>query len=285
MKKTLKRLRPKTPPPADRVTKSATDANAPSKQLVQKPPPEQKVLSGPMPVVPKGWKWKGKREKFQTQSYLLVEPKDMPEGFIRLHKNCVPDSYFRVDPKTNVVDCMMTMLPQTKGMTQVRVSWAECVGCQNYFLRCICKPGLIHPRSVEWVYIRALMRQDDHPDAKDSIIDSTGMAVTERAVHWYKGKESKDQGSFYLPDRPVRTVGATPTRRTLAKPSDRPGSVRKTLRRANKSVRSTAPDDFTFDLSKTNADAADAADVLTEQVVAALNKKPVRKTLKKKGVR
>jgi hypothetical protein len=50
-------------------------------------------------------------------------------------------------------------------------------------------------------------------------------------------------------------------------------------------VRSTAPDDFTFDLSKTNADAADAADVLTEQVVAALNKKPVRKTLKKKGVR
>lgn len=282
MKKTLKRLRPKAPPPhADRVTKSATDANKPKKALVQKPPPEPKILSGPMPVVPKGWKWKGKREKFQTGNYLLVEHKDMPEGFTRLHKNCVPDSYFRVDPKTNVVDCMMTMLPVTKGMTQVRVSWAECNVCQNYFLRCICKAGLLHPRSVEWVYIRALMRQDDHPLAKEGIIDSTCMAVTERGMHWYKGKESKDAGPFYVPDRTVRATG---TPQTAGKPSDRPRNVRKTLRRANRSVQTAAPEDFTFDLSKTNADAAVAADVLTEQVVASLNK-PVRKTLKKKGVR
>lgn len=184
---------------------------------------------------------------------------DMPSGFPRLHTGTVPETYWVVNPKTSEVEQLLTVMPDG-----VRIGWGSCVVCTNFASRCICTQGILNSRANEWIYIHALAKFEgerlDVPTAVDSL------AVTSRALHWYRPKQ-KTGSTFTLPP-PRKPVQATPAlspapARTLS--------------------RKPAP---TFEGAKTDEAANDMAKSLTRTVTRSLKKsEPTpapKRTLKRK---
>lgn len=188
-----------------------------------------------------------------------MAPEGMPSGFPRLHTGNPPETYWVVNPKTNEIEQLVTVMPDG-----LPVGWATCVVCNNFASRCICPSGIIGSRANEWIYINALARIEGENITPPVATDS--MTVTMRALHWYKPKQ-KASGGFTLP--PARKP-AQPT----SAPSPAPA---RTL------SRKPAP---TFEGAATDKAASDMAKNLTRTVTRSLKKSEPKtapkRTLKRK---
>lgn len=288
-----------------KVTRSAVEAPKaevrPKQGLVKVEPKQAPPSSRPVPSIPKGFPWKGKKDPTRTgklNRYLLVKPENMPDGFPVLHDKCLPDSFWRVDPKSNTVRCMVTVLPDG-----LHAAWGNCSVCLNSDVRCVCKGGLIHPRGMEWIYIRSLLRQDGVSDdmlgGKSGSVDSNHHEVQHRAVYWYKGKDvsrvpspkgyssadlARDRDKYGKKPLGPSKAPSRGSGKPLGKPLSSKAATKPVPPRPAKPLRSKGPqvDVSNISLSKLNEDAASMADSLTEQVTKSLGagKKPLKK---KKG--
>lgn len=264
---------------------------ATSVKTVAKPAPVQQVArtgeTGPIPKVPKGFKWKGKKDPypaFKKTGILLVLPKDMPKGWPRLHKNAPPQTWWRVDPKGKRPTSLVTLLPDG-----VYTGWDTCHTCHNVAFRCPCKNGILHDRGVEWVWISQKLRVDDvdFVGKGTGTVDATQPAVRERALHHYKGRET----AAYVPTGAARVSTGTRTLTKAAKPADRVSARPKTLTKKKVLTKPSKPkgpqvDVRNLDITKLTTDAENAAAASTMDALAkikAAGKKPVKKTLSKKG--
>lgn len=224
--------------PLKRVTVTET-AKKPLKKI-ERPAPPAKITQGPVPVVPKKFKWKGKPDKHnKKRGFILVAPDKMPDTFPRPHPRMLPDTFWRVDPKHNEVKCLVTIL-----QSDVHVAWDSCAVCLNRPHRCICRQGFLHPRGLEWMHIRgALDKEGVHRYHERLAMDHH--AVQERAFHWYVGKSLSRLGEtvkhdtdWYRRRKAEQQTRALPVRQGAAKPSERLGRL---PRAGNKPVSKPAP--------------------------------------------
>lgn len=273
---TKKLLKPtKTAPgkSAKKIAADRQDKSVVSKTLVKKTTMTEtpkKPLSAPQPIVPKGFKWKGKldamSERDEVKRFYRIEPKNMPDTYPKLHPAVPEGTVWRMNTLTGVTNALVTVMPDG-----VNVAWASCAICMNHVDRCICKNGIMMTKGIEWIYIRALMNMDGHPTEGHANAQSS--EVTSRALYWYKGKETgrtfSGAGTVIKP----RQVS------TSTKPATKPAETRSApSKRLAKKVQHTPEPDI--NLSKLNKDAAKRSDDLTAEVTKALG--GGKKTLKKK---
>lgn len=288
-----KRVKASYPAPVATYTVTQHAVQAPKKKgkslSAPPPPPPAPPKSGPEVTIPKGWKWKGKKDTyplFKKEGYLVVQPENMPPTFPRLSKVVPPDTAWRIDPKGKRLPSLVTVLPN--GIT---TAWDSCNRCVNHATRCICGGGIIHPRGLEWIYITALMDKEgvDYMGKGTGKVDATQSDVRLRALHHYKGRDS----GGYVPPAHVRRDTGQPAGSTVAAQglSARPGTLSKPaakkkalVKKAGKPVKPVEQVDVSnIDMVKLGSQAEQAADKMADDFMATLSKKPVKKTLSKKG--
>lgn len=237
---------------------------------VEKPPPPPK--SGPKPVIPKGFKWKGKKHP-SISGVKMVLPADMPDSFPKLHALMVPGTFWAIDPTMDRMPGLVTVMPEG-----VRHGWDWCDNCKNHCTRCICKTGILHPRSIEWCYIMDMIRMDGEDPYRNGHIDSTGHLVRQHGLLHYKDHKpatgpTQDAAYFRArrAPRPVQEAPA-PSPKGLSKPA-------KTLTKPNgrkslsKPTKSDAIDMSKVDIMALAGEAAKSNDAVTDAVMKRLAKK------------
>lgn len=269
--------------PSKPLKKKATVADKqPEKPVVKKAlkkaePPEKKITSGPMPEVPKGYKWKGKLDPMsardEVKRFYRIKPEDMPPMFPKLNPIVPDNTVWRMNTLTGKTNALVTVMPDG-----VNVAWASCAICMNHVDRCICKNGIVMPKSIEWIYIRSKMSMDGIPTEGRS--NAQASDVTARALYWYKTKESgRTFSSSSAARTPVQTRTPASTRPAATKAAEQPSVA---PRRLSKSKGKAAPavDVSNLDMSKLNKDAASRSKDMTAEVTKALG--GGKKSLKKK---
>lgn len=252
------------------VSPSSESAKVQAGKPLKKGLPTPKVpTSGPVPKVPKKWKWKGKKEGGRFKGYIRVKPEDMPPDFPRPHKMIVPDTFWLVDPTKGTVRQLSTVMPD-----KVIVGWSDCTVCSNTVARCICKSGFIHSRGVEWIYIRSLMRSDGIAFSSDSKIDSTSPTITQHGLYWYRPKD------YAAVPAASRHVVRPSGHKTLPKPSERPTA--KPLKPLKKKSGQKELASVDQSISSMTKDADRIASGLADKIKADL-KKPSKKGKSLKG--
>jgi hypothetical protein len=184
---------------------------------VEKPPPPPR--SGPKPVIPKGFKWKGKKHPM-IDGVKMVLPENMPESFPKLHAMMVPGTLWAIDPTMKRMPGLVTVMPEG-----VRHGWDWCDNCKNHCTRCICTTGILHSRSIEWCYIMDMIKQAGEDPYRSGHIDSTGHLVREHGLLHYRDHKpaaGPQQDAAYFrarrAPRPVETAPVQP-RKGLSKPT------------------------------------------------------------------
>lgn len=252
MRRSLKKSEP--PVKARRSMKRREpEPEPPRRSLKRKAVAPAKPKTGPIPRVPEGFVWLGD-EDARYPDHMHVKPEDMPEDFPSPFAKVLPGTVFRVHQDTGAVDSMVTVLPGG-----LHMAWASCTQCLNAVTRCICQRGFVHPRGVEWAYIRALLRVDGVDLPSNPNIDHH--EVTQRAVHHYV---SKSGGSVTMP--PVKPRAKSSGITQPPTPSNAP---RRSLRRRGDATPAPAE----YDMKQTDKDAASEADVLTRRLSRRLSRK------------
>lgn len=114
------------------------------------------------------------------RNYSFVDPKDLRDAPV-LAQTMVPGTKFVVSQDTGEVDSMMTVMPDG-----VHVNWKYCAACHHEVTDCRCSNGVLHPSSIEWIYIRTRMWQAGHTLSER--VDATSMEVRQYGLHWYAPK-------------------------------------------------------------------------------------------------
>lgn len=276
MRKTLKKPAPKkggkTLSKPKHVVRSSSLSSKEKKMTKTLSKSVEKPSTGPIPVFPTGWRPKGKKTTFAGERCVFVKPEDMPRSYPRPHKSVPPNTFWRVNVKDHEKGlCLVTIMPDG-----VNLAWNECALCHNTARRCVCEPGFLSSRGIEYIYIRTLASSEG--ENFDTPVDVTQYGVTSRALHWYLPKRGQQQPVGHVirtksrpaPERPAEGR-SRPARKALHKPQ--PAQQRRTLAKPEF-------DASNVDLAKVNRDTEKKAADLEAEVMKRLSA-PQTKRLRK----
>lgn len=77
-----------------------------------------------------------------------LHPITTREGWPKVARNIIANTYYRVTKETDKVRCLVTIMPDG-----LKVAWDTCAKCHDHITLCVCRSGIYQPASVG--YIRA----------------------------------------------------------------------------------------------------------------------------------
>jgi len=90
----------------------------------------------------------------------------------------------------------------------VKIAWANCGRCLQWATLCTCR-DIIHPSGIEWCWIKAKMKKDGIPEAREQVVFDA-MVITERAVYWYRKPRPSSSRHALVTDPPLHRDSLTP---------------------------------------------------------------------------
>lgn len=84
--------------------------------------------------------------KDKMDGCILVPLSERKPHYPATAKNILPYTYYRVVESEDRVRAMVTIMPDG-----LHVAWDSCARCLQHIVRCPCKSGVYHSRSIGWI--------------------------------------------------------------------------------------------------------------------------------------
>lgn len=84
--------------------------------------------------------------KDRIEGCVLVPVKNRKDHYPAVASNILPNTYYRVVEDEDRVRAMVTIMPDG-----LNVAWDTCARCYQHIVRCSCKAGVYHSRSIAWI--------------------------------------------------------------------------------------------------------------------------------------
>lgn len=146
----------------------------------------------------------------------------------------VPNTFVRVDAKKQLVtnNPICTVMPDG-----LHVSWGNCGRCCMRVTICECNGGVLHPPSIEWFYVHALLNEAGiDVTTTGGLIDSRDHRILSRGIYWYAHKRP-GSGGMWLPSTVSRPAKPLTKGTTFPSNGRKPLSKGKTLRKPSQAGR------------------------------------------------